>query len=72
MDLTEPTVDALRTVESAALRLTCPACVAAREVWRRDGHHLSCRSCEVRAVACASPAARHAFYAALLAKVGSP
>lgn len=48
------------------LAVICPACRAALAAWERGGHHLSCRACEVRAVAGGSIAARAAFYGGLL------
>lgn len=46
----------------------CAACATARAAWLQGGPHLSCRACEIRAVAESSTDARHAFYAALVAE----
>lgn len=46
----------------------CPACVAELANWAQGGYHLSCRSCEVLAVAASTIAARQAFYASIAAE----
>lgn len=51
----------------------CPACVDELNRWARGGHHLTCRACELDAVAAPS-GDRAAFYARLaqLARVTAP
>jgi hypothetical protein len=60
-----PQVDAVHSVVFPF----CSVCAAARVAWRRGGAHLCCRACELRSVAGCEPAARHAFYQALVALV---
>jgi len=44
----------------------CPDCAESLEGWARGGHHLCCRSCEVRAVANSAIDDRQRFYASLV------
>ena len=64
MSLGEPSPDLL----AATSRVPCARCDAARANWARGGYHLSCRACEIRAVANRPIAARQAFYSRLVAE----
>ena len=67
MNLSEPSPDLLE----AAGRIPCTLCDVARASWARGGYHLSCRACEIRAVADEPIAARQAFYSRLVAEAGA-
>ena len=67
MNLSEPSPELLEAVA----RTRCASCDIARANWAGGGYHLSCRACEIRAVADEPISSRQAFYYRLMAEAGA-